>query len=156
MSSSNNIFSKTVDELKIPNISNYKLDNTNDPLKEALRYFKNHPSIANAKSKGFDASFTFRDTSSGEVINLIKTLNLKEASQKTDITARIVKFKDWSFLNYICKTFSHCIRKGEFPCVLEDADVVPVHKPVHKKEISDKANYGPINILPNLYKFMKN
>ena len=94
MSSSNNIFSKTVDELKIPNISNYKLDNTNDPLKEALRYFKNHPSIANAKSKGFDASFTFRDTSSGEVINLIKTLNLKEASQKTDIPARIVKFKD--------------------------------------------------------------
>ena len=81
MSSFNNIFSKTVDELKIPNISNYKLDNTNDPLREELRYFKNHPSIANAKSKGFDASFAFRDTSSGEVINLIKTLNLKEASQ---------------------------------------------------------------------------
>ena len=37
----NNFFSKTVDELKIPTISNYKLDNTNDPLKEALRYFEN-------------------------------------------------------------------------------------------------------------------
>ena len=35
----NNFFSKTVDELKIPNISNYKLDNTNAPLKEAVRYF---------------------------------------------------------------------------------------------------------------------
>ena len=55
----NNFFSKTVDELKILNISNYKLDNTNDPLKEALRYFENHPSITNIKSKSFDANFTF-------------------------------------------------------------------------------------------------
>ena len=46
-----NFFSKTVDELKIPNISNYKLDNTNDPLKEALRYFENHPRITNTKVK---------------------------------------------------------------------------------------------------------
>ena len=66
-------FWKTVDELKIPNISNYKLDNTNDPLKEALRFFENHPSITNIKSKNFDASFTFRDTSSSEVLNLSKS-----------------------------------------------------------------------------------
>ena len=72
-----NFFSKTVDELKIPNISNYKPDNTNDPLKEALRYFENHPSITNIKSKSFDANFTFRDTSSSEVIKLMKTVNLK-------------------------------------------------------------------------------
>ena len=38
-------FSKTVDELKFPNILNYKLDNTYDPRKEALKYFENHPSI---------------------------------------------------------------------------------------------------------------
>ena len=67
----NNFFSKIVDELKIPNISNYKIDNTNDPLKEALRYFENHPSITN---------FTFRDTSSSEVIKLVKTQNVKKAS----------------------------------------------------------------------------
>ena len=67
----NNFFWKTVDELKIPNISNYKLDNTNDPLKEAQRYFENRPSITNIKIKNFDASFTFRDTSSSEVIKLV-------------------------------------------------------------------------------------
>ena len=47
----NNFFSKTVHEPKIPNISNYKLDNTNDPLKEALKYFENYPSITNIKIK---------------------------------------------------------------------------------------------------------
>ena len=65
----NKFFSKTVDEIKIPNISNYTLDNTN-PLKEALRYFEKHPSITNIKSKSFDGNFSFRDTSSSEVINL--------------------------------------------------------------------------------------
>ena len=56
---------------KIPNILNYKLDNTNDPLKEAPKYFENHPSITNIKRKSFDANFTFRDTNSSEVIKLI-------------------------------------------------------------------------------------
>ena len=46
----NNFFSKIVDELKILNISNYKIVNANDPIKEALKYFENHPSITNIKS----------------------------------------------------------------------------------------------------------
>ena len=68
----NNSSPKTVDELKIPNISNYKHYNTIDPLKEALKYFENHTSITNIESKGFDASFTFRNTSSSEFITLLK------------------------------------------------------------------------------------
>ena len=67
-----------VDELKIPNISNYKIDNANDPLQGALRYFENQSSIRNIKSKTFDTNFTFKDTSSSKVIKLIKTLNVKE------------------------------------------------------------------------------
>ena len=42
-------------------------------------------------SKCFDANFTFRYTSSGEVIKLIKTLNVKEAYQKIDIPTKIMK-----------------------------------------------------------------
>ena len=87
----NNFFSKTIDELKIPNISNYMFDSTNDPLKEALKYIENHPSIANIKSRGFDTSFSFRNTSPSEVIKLIKTLNIKKADiQKTDIPTKIL------------------------------------------------------------------
>ena len=51
-----NFFSEIVDELKIPNISNYKIDNANDRLKEVFRYFENHPSIiTNIKSKSSDS-----------------------------------------------------------------------------------------------------
>ena len=38
---STTFFLKTADEVKIPNISNYKLDKANCLLKEALRYFEN-------------------------------------------------------------------------------------------------------------------
>ena len=140
----NNFFSKTVDELKIPNISNYKLDN---PFKEALKYFENHPSITNIKSKCFVANFTFRDTSSGEFVKLIKTLAVKKTSQKSDIPIKIVKLNADFLGNFIYKNFNYCLKKGEFPCVLKYADVITVHK----KEIKcDKANYRPVSILPNL------
>ena len=106
--------SKTVDELEILNVWNYKLDNTNDLLQEALKYFENHPSITNIESKGFDASFTFRDTS---FIKLFKTLIVKKASQETDIPTKVVKLHANFFGNFIYKNFSYCLKKGEFPCV---------------------------------------
>ena len=124
----NNCSLKTVDKLKILNISNYKLDNTNDPLKEALKSFENHPSITNIKSKSFDANFTFKDTSSSEVIKLVKILNVKKGSQKSDIPTKIVKLNADFFENFLCKNFNYCLKKGEFPCVLKHAVVVPVHK----------------------------
>ena len=49
----NNFFLETVDELKILKISRHKLLNANNSLKEALKYFENHPSVTNIKSKGF-------------------------------------------------------------------------------------------------------
>ena len=123
---------------------NYKIDNTSDPLKEALRYFENHPSMTNIKSKSFDANFTFRDTSSSEVIK-----ESKKASQKSDIPSKIVKLYADFFGLFICSNFNYCLKKGEFPCVLKHAGVIPAHK----KEIkSDKANYRPVSILPNLSK----
>ena len=54
--------------------------------------------------------------------------------------------------NFICKNFNYCLKKGECPCVLKHADVIPVHK----KEIkSDKANYRPVSMLPTLSKIYK-
>ena len=82
----------------------------------------------------------FRDTSSSEVIKLIKTLNVKLASQKSDIPTKIVKLNADIFGDFICKNFNYCLKKAEFPCVL-------------KKEIeSDKVNYRPVSILTNLSK----
>ena len=53
-------------------ISNHKLDNTNHPLKEALRYFENYPIITNIKSRSFDEYFT------SEILVSVKLLNLSK------------------------------------------------------------------------------
>ena len=61
----------------------------------------------------------------------------------------IIKLNADIFGNFISKIFNYCLEKGEFPCVLKHADVIPVHQ----KEIkSDKVNYRPVIILPNLSK----
>ena len=107
----NNFFSKIVDNLKILNISNYKINNTNNPLKEVLGFFENHPTTTNIKRKSFHTNFTFRDTSSSEVIKLMKSLNVKKDSQKSDIPTKIVKLNAHIFGNFICKNFNYCLNK---------------------------------------------
>ena len=88
-----------------------------------------------------------------EVIELIKTLNIKKASQKSNIPTKVVKLNADFFGNLICKNFHYCLKKGELPRVLKHADVIPVHR---KKIKSDKANYRPVGILLNLSNlFMK-
>ena len=52
------------------------------------------------------------------------------------------------FANFICLHFNYCIDIGEFPQELKNADIIPVHK----RKKSDKANYRPVSILPNLSK----
>ena len=81
-----NFFSNAVEKLKFLNISNFTQNENNDSHKEALSYFENHPRIVNIKRKGFDTSFTFRETNSNEV-----TLNINKACQNTDINTKIIK-----------------------------------------------------------------
>ena len=47
-----NLFSKAASELKLLSISNVMHNESNESLKEALSYFKIHPSIGNIKTKG--------------------------------------------------------------------------------------------------------
>ena len=147
-----NFFSKAVEQLKIPSISNFMHNEINCSLKEALSYFENHPGIVNIKRKGFDTSFTFRETNSNEVFKLIKTLNINKACQNADIPAEIIKSNADLFASYIIRNLNYCLEKGEFPCVFKHADIAPVHK---KKEKTDKANYRLIIILPNISKIYK-
>ena len=121
-------FSKTVDELKITSTSNYMLNKTNDPFKEALRYFDNHPSIAKIKRKSFDASLIVRDSNFSGLLNLSKPWIEKTLLKKNDIPAKIIKLDVYFFGNHIFKNFNYCLEKGEFPFALKQVGVAPVHK----------------------------
>ena len=71
--------------------SEYKLAKTNDPLKEVLKYFENHPSITNIKSKILMQILLLEILVPLKVVKLIKTLNVSKASQQSDIPFKIAK-----------------------------------------------------------------
>ena len=112
-------FSKAIEGLKISNISNITHNRSNDSLKEELNSFKNQSSILNIKRKGFDKSFTFRETNTNKVIKLIKTLNINKACQNRDIPTKIIKSNADLFANYIFGNFNYCLERDEIPCVLK-------------------------------------
>ena len=58
----------------------------------------------------------FRDIS--EVIKLIKTLNVKRASQTLGVPTKIVKLNADFFGNYIFKNFIYCLERGEYLNIL--------------------------------------
>ena len=76
-------------------------------------------------------------------------MNAHKTCQSKDIPTKIIKMDSDIFANSICLHFKYCIDTGEFPQEFKNADIIPVHK---KKEKSDKNNYKPVNLLPNLSK----
>lgn len=110
-------------ELRISSDLHILPSESNDPLS----LFGNFPSTVNIK-KDFDASFSFRETNSGEVIKIIKTLNISKACQKLNA------------------------EKGEIHCVLKHVDVVLIQNKRRKK---DKSSFRPLSILTNLSEFIK-
>ena len=74
-------------------------------------------------------------------------MNVHKTCQLKDIPTKIIKMNSDTFANFICLHFNYCIDIGEFPQEFKNANIIPVHK---KKEKSDKTNYRPVSILPNL------
>ena len=76
-------------------------------------------------------------------------MNVHKTWQLKDIPTKIIKINSYIFANLICLHFSYCIDTGEFPQEFKNADIIPGHK---KKEKSDKTNYRPVSVLPNVSK----
>ena len=79
----------------------------------------------------------------------MKKLNVRKTCQGSDIPTKIIKLNIDLFSSFICQNFNYCISIGKFPNELKHADVIPVHK---KNDKSDKTNYRPVSILPNISK----
>ena len=130
----------------------YSAANQLSEVEMAIIKYKNHPSIKAINDKMeklgkpiFDFKFISHEESEKEVNNL----KIEKAFQKSDIPLKIIKENVDIISYFLYHNFNNSLSCATFPTSMKYADVTPIHK---KDDKTDKENYRPISILPNLSK----
>ena len=134
------------------NITQYEVPSVNfeqfeDPVVQVIEQCKNHPSILfiNAKFKG--KQFSFQPFSKSETKKGILNLDNSKACQESDMPTKVIKVNSDIFADILYEVYNRSLEVGTFPSSMKLANVTPVYK---KGSQSDKGNYRPVSILPNL------
>ena len=125
-------------------------ENINDPLLKAFARYRNHPSIVAIKKFCSSKShFSFKNVQKEETLKELNNLNINKATQNTDILTKIIKENSDIFEDFILTNINCCINTSSYPSRLKRVDITPAHKIDSK---SEKNNYRPVSILPNISK----
>ena len=114
--------------------------------------YGNHPSIiaiTEKMEKLGNPTFGFDFTSHEETVKEVNNLKIRRVSPKTDIPVRIIKENIDTVSYFLCDNFNNSLSCSTFLTPMKYAEVTPIHK---KDDKTDKENYRPISILPNLSK----
>ena len=137
-----------IDQQYLSNVSNIS-----DPVEKAIKKYQKHPSISiinkMVSSVENEASFSFTCVTVDDISKEIKRLDIKKATQEGDIPTKVIKQFPNLFIDFLHKNINSCLTEGTFPNDFKKAVVHPIHKKECKTE---KSNYIPISILPNLSK----
>ena len=123
-----------------------------DPLDNMIIKYKNHPSIRAILDKSPNKSFSLKAISKINIEKEILNLNVAKVSQDSDIPIKIIKKNSDIFSDILFKEFNKSLEICKYPFCLKMANVTPVYK---KGNSSDKDNYLPVSILPNLPKIFE-
>ena len=94
-------------------------------------------------------TLSFNFISYDDKVKELNKLKSKKASQKTDIPIKIVKENVDIISHFLYHNFNNSLSCSTFPTGMKYADVTPIYQ---KDDETDKTNYFPIIILPNLNK----
>ena len=94
-------------------------------------------------------SLAFEFVSLEETIKEVINQVLKKASQALDIPVKIIKENKDLISYFVYNNFNNALSISQYTNGLKYGDVTPVFK---KDSKSDKSNYRPTSILPNLSK----
>ena len=147
----NNVFINVVSNLNIPKYhdKSVNIDHSEDPIARSIERYKNRPSIVAIKSKGTNKYFRFSSISKAEIKKEILNLDSSKACQDSNIPTKVIKSNSDIFTDALYFEFNRFLEANFFPPSLKSANVTPVHK---KSNRSEKDNYRPVSILPNLSK----
>ena len=93
-----------------------------------------------------------QETTTDEVEEIIKKLDIKKAADIYGISTKVVKDGGFVMVEIITLLFNLSISQGKFPDALKNAKVIPIHKDDSRLETS---NYRPISLLPTLSKIFE-
>ena len=111
--------------------------------------FEKHPSILKMKELNSGCRFSFENVSLEDIKKVTRELHIKNVSQLLDIPTKIIKQNADIFSEFFLVNINHTINNSTFPKQLKWVDVKPVFK---KNSRTDKENYRPVSILPNISK----
>ena len=93
--------------------------------------------------------FVFRKFRQLKLKKELKNLDCSKASQDSDIPTKIIKGNIDIFVPVLLTVFNESLKLSRFPHSVKSANVAPVFK---RNDRTDKTNYRPVSILPNLSK----
>ena len=97
-------------------------------------------------------SLFLKETEPGEVLQLLKSLNIKKSTDIFGISPKMIKIAAEVLKNHIATLPNYSINQSIFPNNLKIALIHPIHKDKSNLMCS---NYHPISILPILSKIFE-
>ena len=114
-----------------------------------IEQYKNYPSIIAINNQNMDRRLSFKEITKSEINLEILNLDSSKACQESDLPTKVIKANSDIFKEVIHKDFNRGLEIVDFPCTMKLANVKPVYK---KGNRSEKGNYRPVSILPNISK----
>ena len=148
----NDYFSSVVQNLNIPRENSINTNLCINPVLEIIEKYKHHQSIISINKKMREKGlrkFSFQLVTLEETFKEVALLSDKKASQASDIPVKIIKENRDLIAYIILHNFNNTLSCSEYPASLKYADITPIFE---KDDKTDKTNYRPISILPNLSK----
>ena len=148
----NSYFSTISSSLPISRWNLNFIPSSDDTVINALNKFKDHPSVIIIRNRISSECFlNFHHFSEAEVHHEI--LHLDAAKKVSGVfPIRVLKASVKEITPILTRCFNKSLEDGVFPCELNLADVIPVHKKGFK---TDKSNYRPVSLLPALSKIFE-
>ena len=85
------------------------------------------------------------DFSEGELLQIIRALNINKAQGHDDISIRMIKICDKLLLKPLIVLFRNSVKSSCYPDIWKKSNIIPVHKKNDKQLVE---NYRPISLLP--------
>ena len=128
-----------VDERYLCNASNIS-----DPIEKAIQKYKNHPSISIIKKMvstvDKNNKFSFESTTSDDISQQIKRLDINKATHKSYIPTKLLKRYDNLIVDYLQENVNNCLWKGTFPKDFKKTVVHPTHAKLSNGKIKPQTN----------------